>query len=52
MNTIEEVQQEIKALKAQLEPTTTYEEKVVIMREVTRLMFVLAKLYKKEIKLK
>ena len=52
MKTIEELQDEIKTLKAKRELTTIEDDRCELQDQIVGLMFDLAKLYKKQIKLK
>ena len=52
MKTIEELQDEIKSLKAKRELTTDEDDRIELQAHIVGLMFDLAKLYKQQIKLK
>ena len=52
MKTIEELQDEIKSLKAKREITTDEDDRIELQAHIVGLMFDLAKLYKKQIKIK
>jgi hypothetical protein len=52
MKTIEELQDEIKTLKAKRELTNDEDDRIELQDHIVGLMFDLAKLYKKQIKLK
>lgn len=52
MKTIEELQEEIKSLKAKRELTNDEDDRIELQAYIVGLMFDLAKLYKQQIKLK
>ena len=52
MKTIEELQDEIKSLKAKRELTNDEDDRIELQAHIVGLMFDLAKLYKKQIKIK
>jgi hypothetical protein len=52
MTIIEELQDAIKTLKAQRDLTTIHDDRCELQDQMIKLMLVLAKLYKQQIKLK